>query len=196
MSDLDEIAAALAVLKNAGHDNRITLLHCNTEYPTPMEDVNLHAMATLRQTFNLPIGYSDHTQGIEVAIAAVALGASIIEKHFTLDRGMNGPDHKASLEPEELKDMVRAIRHISCALGDGIKRPTASESHNMAIARKSIVAALPIHLGEVFSETNLTCKRPAFGLSPMLWDQVIGQRADREYAKDACIVLPSEKASA
>lgn len=188
MSNLEEVTAAVAVLTQAGTAREdITVLHCSTEYPTPMEDVNLRAMLTLGEFLGLPFGYSDHTTGIEVATAAVALGATVIEKHFTLSRELPGPDHRASLEPDELKAMVTAIRNIERAMGDGIKRPCPSEIKNIAVARKSIVAARPIHLGEVFSEDNLVVKRPGTGLSPMLWDTVIGQRATRSYAADDLI---------
>lgn len=185
MATLGDIEAALAALEAAGtRREQITLLHCNTEYPTPMADVNLRAMQSLREAFGLPVGYSDHTNGIEVPIAAVALGAVVIEKHFTLDRTLPGPDHPASLEPRELRAMVAAIRNIEVALGDGIKRPSSSETKNRAIARKSLVAARPIGAGEVFSETNVTAKRPGTGLSPMRWDEVIGRVAHRAFAVD------------
>ena len=189
MAELAEIAAAIDALRRAGAAKTITLLHCNTEYPTPFADANLRAITTLASTFNCPVGYSDHTLGIEACIAAVALGAVVIEKHFTLDRTMAGPDHAASLEPDELAHMVTSIRHISLALGDGRKTPSPSERQNMAIARKSIVAARLIKKGERFTEENLTTKRPASGLNPMLWDQVIGTMATREYQADECIVL-------
>ncbi|MFA5916208.1 MAG: N-acetylneuraminate synthase [Burkholderiales bacterium] len=190
MATLGEIEAALEVLEQGGTSrDRITLLHCNTEYPTPMADVNLHAMLTIREAFGVAVGYSDHTAGIEVAIAAVALGATLIEKHFTLDRNLPGPDHKASLEPDELKAMVTAIRNIEQALGDGIKRPSASEAKNKPIARKSLVAASAIGAGEIFSETNVTVKRPGTGLSPMRWDEVLGRKAPRGFAPDELIEL-------
>jgi N,N'-diacetyllegionaminate synthase len=188
MSTLEEVASAVDVLSRAGTDRKdMTVLHCSTEYPTPMADVNLRAMLTMGQALGLPFGYSDHTAGIGVAIAAVALGASVIEKHFTLSRELPGPDHKASLEPEELKAMVAAIRNIERAMGDGIKRPCPSELKNMAVARKSIVTARPIQAGELFSAVNLVVKRPGTGLSPMLWDTVIGQPAARSYAVDELI---------
>lgn len=193
MSDLTEVASALHILQTAGPRNKITLLHCNTEYPTPMEDVNLRSIATLAQTFGLPVGYSDHTLGIEAAIAAVALGATVIEKHFTLDRTMQGPDHKASLEPDELQNMIRAIRNVSIALGDGQKRPTSSEMHNITVARKSIVASKNISKGELFTADNLTTKRPALGISPMFWDEVIGTAADRDYKQDDFIITDNHK---
>lgn len=190
MATLLEIEAALNVLGQAGTPREsIKVLHCNTEYPTPMNDVNLLAMLTIRDTFGVQVGYSDHTLGIEVSIAAVALGASVIEKHFTLDRSLPGPDHKASLEPDELKAMVVAIRNIEKALGDGIKRPSSSEAKNKIIARKSLVAADAISEGEVFSETNLTVKRPGTGLSPMRWDEVVGRKASRNFAADELIEL-------
>jgi N,N'-diacetyllegionaminate synthase len=190
MATIDEIGAALDILVEAGTPrDRITVLHCNTEYPTPMTDVNLRAMLTIRDTFDVQVGYSDHTLGIEIAIAAVALGATVIEKHFTLDRNLPGPDHKASLEPEELKAMITAIRNIEKAMGDGVKRPSSSEAKNIPIARKSLVAACAIFEGEVFSESNLTVKRPGTGLSPMLWDRVLGCKALRSFEIDELIEL-------
>jgi N,N'-diacetyllegionaminate synthase len=185
MATLGEIEAAIDVLEAAGTPRRvITVLHCTTEYPTPMSDVNLRAMVSLREAFGVAVGYSDHTPGIEVAIAAVALGATVIEKHFTMSRDLPGPDHKASLEPDELSAMVRAIRNIEIALGDGVKRLTPSESRNRPISRKSIVAARPIRAGELLTEDNLAVKRPGTGLSPMRWDEVVGRVASRDYAKD------------
>jgi N,N'-diacetyllegionaminate synthase len=190
MADLREIEMALDVLESAGTKRaQITVLHCNTEYPTPMTDVNLRAMSTIRDTFGVEVGYSDHTLGIEVSIAAVALGATIIEKHFTLDRNLPGPDHKASLEPQELSAMVSAIRNIEAALGDGIKRPSPSESKNIAIARRSLVASREIRAGEVFTASNLAIKRPGTGISPMRWDDVLGRKATRDFAKDDLIEL-------
>jgi N,N'-diacetyllegionaminate synthase len=190
MSTLNEIEAALDILVRAGAPReRITVLHCNTEYPTPMTDVNLSAMLTIRDTFGVKVGYSDHTLGIEVSIAAVALGATVIEKHFTLDRNLPGPDHKASLEPEELKAMVNSIRNIDKAMGDGVKHPSSSEAKNKVIARKSVVAACAILKGEVFSETNLTVKRPGTGLSPMCWDEILGCKAQRGFEVDELIEL-------
>ncbi|WP_417090156.1 N-acetylneuraminate synthase, partial [Eubacterium maltosivorans] len=186
MCTLDEISESLSVLRTNGA-GKIVLLHCNTEYPTPMEDVNLKAMSTLKKTFDTPIGYSDHTKGIEVPIAAVAMGATIIEKHFTLDRNMEGPDHKASLEPSELKAMVQAIRNIEKAIGTGKKKPSVSEVKNIVIARKSIVANQPIKKGEIFTEQNITTKRPGTGISPMKWRQVLGQKATRDFTKDELI---------
>ena len=167
----------------------ITILHCNTEYPTPYQDVNLKAMLEIAETFKVKFGYSDHTQGIEVPIAAVALGASVIEKHFTLDKTMEGPDHKASLEPEELKAMVQAIRHIEQALGTGHKTISESERKNIEIARKSIVAACPIKAGELLTEDNLTVKRPGSGISPMRWNEVVGTFAVKDFEEEEPIVL-------
>lgn len=190
MCKLGEIEDALLVFEKEGVTKEmITLLHCNTEYPTPYEDVNLKAMQTLKECFGTKIGYSDHTKGIEVPIAAVAMGASIIEKHFTLDRNLPGPDHKASLIPSELQEMIIAIRHIEQAIGDGIKKSSPSEQKNMNIARKSIIAAKAIKKGEIFSEANLTTKRPGTGLSPMLWDHVIGKAAPRDFKEDELITL-------
>lgn len=190
MSTLGEIEAALEVLEQSGTNReRITVLHCNTEYPTPMTDVNLRAMQTIREAFGVRVGYSDHTAGIEVSLAAVALGATMIEKHFTLDRQLPGPDHKASLEPDELKAMVSAIRNIELAMGNGIKRPSSSESRNKDIARRSLVAAHPIRAGDVFSAANLTAKRPGSGLSPMRWDEVMGRKAPRDFLPDEMIEL-------
>lgn len=188
MSTLDEVRDAVQILKNEGTD-KIILLHCNTEYPTPMCDVNLLAMKTMQKELGLPVGYSDHTKGIEVPIAAVALGACVIEKHFTLDKTMEGPDHKASLEPQELRAMVCAIRNIEQALGDGIKRPSSSEQRNIGIVRKSIVAKRDICEGEILSEENITTKRPGTGISPMMWEKVIGQRACKNYKADEMIEL-------
>lgn len=188
MCEMDEIEAALKVLKEHG-TSKICLLHCNTEYPTPYEDVNLRAMQTMRDTFHLEVGYSDHTKGIEIPIAAVAMGATIIEKHFTLDRNMEGPDHKASLEPTELKAMVTAIRHLEKAIGTGNKTPSPSEQKNIAVARKSIVAACDIFEGELLTEENITVKRPGTGISPMKWFDVIGTKAVRSFTEDEQIVL-------
>jgi len=189
MATMDEIKAAINVFKNEGKAD-ISVLHCNTEYPTPMEDVNLKAMLTIRDTFEVNVGYSDHTLGIEVPVAAVALGACIIEKHFTLDKSLPGPDHAASLDPNELKEMVKAIRNIEKAVsGTGIKEPSPSELKNIQVARKSIVARTLIEEGEVFDEGNITVKRPGLGLSPMLWDEVVGQRASRSYNPDDLIEL-------
>lgn len=186
MSSMDEVKAAVNVLKNNGTEE-LTLLHCNTQYPTPISDVNLLAMVKMREETGLPVGYSDHTQGIEVPIAAAALGAEVIEKHFTLDRKMEGPDHKASLEPQELMQMVVGIRKIESALGSKIKQVSESEMTNVAIVRKSIVAAANIKRGEKYTEKNITTKRPATGISPMLWDEIIGKTADRDYKVDEMI---------
>ena len=183
MATMDEVQAALNVFK----DCEVSLLHCTTEYPCPYDNVNLKAMQTMREHFGLEVGYSDHTQGIEVSIAAVAMGATIIEKHFTLDKNMEGPDHKASLEPEELKQMVASIRNIEKAMGDGIKEPQESEKKNIEIARKSIVAKTDIKKGEILSEENITVKRPGSGISPMKWDEVIGTVATRDYKEDELI---------
>jgi N,N'-diacetyllegionaminate synthase len=188
MADIGEIEDALDVLIEAGtKKENITVLHANTMYPTPMEDVNLKAMLTIGNTFDIAFGYSDHTLGIEVDIAAVAMGASCIEKHFTLDKTLEGPDHKASLEPDELRAMVKAIRNIELALGCSIKKPSKSETPNKAIARKSIVAKYDIKKGEILSENNLAIKRPGNGISPMRWDEVIGTIATRDYKEDELI---------
>lgn len=188
MSMLSEIEDALAVLEENGCED-VTLLHCNTEYPTPMEDVNLLAMRDLEEQFALPVGFSDHTLGIEADIAAAALGACVIEKHFTLDKTLEGPDHKASLEPDELAAMVRAVRNIEKALGSGEKHVTPSEAKNRPVARKSIVAKRAIAKGETFTAENLTTKRPGDGISPMLWYEVLGQTAKRDFAEDEKISL-------
>ncbi len=190
MSNLSEIDDALNILIAAGTDKEnITVLHANTQYPTPIEDVNLLAMETIGDTFKIKFGYSDHTLGIEVPIAAAALGATVIEKHFTLDRNMEGPDHKASLEPDELIAMVSAIRNIEMAMGDGIKRCSNSENNNILIARKSIVAKVAIKEGEKFSTDNLAIKRPGDGISPMLWDEVLEKTAPRSFNADELIKL-------
>ena len=190
MSTLGDIEAAIDALEQAGTPHsRITVLHCTTEYPTPMNEVNLRAIQSIGQAFGVKVGYSDHTTGIEVAIAAVALGASVIEKHFTLDRNLPGPDHKASLEPGELKAMVAGIRNIEMALGDGVKRLTPSEAKNRSIARKSLVAARTIPVGERFGAHNLAVKRPGDGISPMRWDEVSRRSAMREFAADEPIEL-------
>lgn len=189
MATLGEIEAALEVLEAAGTPRtKTTVLHCNTEYPTPMQDVNLRAMCSMRDAFG-PVGYSDHTAGIEVPIAAVALGATVIEKHLTLDRNLPGPDHKASLEPYEFVAMVRAIRNIEQAMGDGIKRPSPSETKNKPVARKSLVAAKAIREGDQFTAENVTAKRPGTGISPMRWDEVMGRVAARDFAVDELITL-------
>ena len=188
MADIGEIEDALDVLINAGtKKENITVLHANTMYPTPMEDVNLNAMQTIGNTFDIAYGYSDHTLGIEVDIAAVAMGASCIEKHFTLDKTMQGPDHKASLEPDELNAMVKAIRNIELALGSSIKKPSKSETPNIEIARKSIVAKKTVKKGEVLTKDNLIIKRPGNGISPMRWDEIIGSVALKDYAEDELI---------
>lgn len=188
MCDMNEIQDAMEALETNG-TSEITLLHCNTQYPTPYEHVNLSAMNTIRDTLHKEVGYSDHTQGIEVPIAAVAMGATVIEKHFTLDKNMDGPDHKASLNPIELKQMVMAIRNIEQAIGNGLKEPSPSEMANKAVARKSIVASRDIKQGEVFSEENLTTKRPGTGISPMKWYEVIGKVATRDFSEDEIIEL-------
>ena len=190
MATMGEIHEALNALTTAGAKREnIVVLHCTTEYPTPMADVNLHAMQTIQKELDVLVGYSDHTLGIEVPIAAVALGACVIEKHFTLDRNMEGPDHRASLEPGELFEMVRSIRNIERALGSTLKQPSGSEQKNITIARKSIVASKRISKGEPFSEDNITVKRPGTGISPMQWDNVIGQKAIQDFNEDELIVL-------
>ena len=191
MCDMEDVRAAVeALYKNGLSKENLILLHCNTEYPTPFEDVNLKAMDALRKEFGVEVGYSDHTKGIEVPIAAVALGATVIEKHFTLGRNMEGPDHKASLEPDELKAMVSAIRNIEKAVGgDGTKHVSESEKKNIAIARKSIVAACDIKAGEEFTEQNLTVKRPGSGISPMRWEEVLAQKAKKDFNEDELITL-------
>lgn len=188
MADMDEIAKAIEIIEKAGlHRSGITLLHANTDYPTPYTDVNLRAMLTMAIEFGVKVGYSDHTDGIEVPVAAVALGAEVIEKHFTLDRNMEGPDHKASLEPPELLAMVKSIRNIELALGSSKKEASAGERKNMAAARKSIVAACPIRKGERFTAQNLTVKRPGTGICPLRWDEIIGTFAVRDYRTDELI---------
>lgn len=188
MCEMTEIEAAINVLKENG-TKEIKLLHCNTEYPTPFEDVNLKAMQTMRDAFGLEVGYSDHTKGIEVPVAAVALGATVIEKHFTLDRNMEGPDHKASLEPDELAAMVSSIRHIEKALGTGDKTPSPSEQKNITVARKSIVAKKDIKAGDELTVENITVKRPGTGISPMKWFDVLGTKAIRDFAEDELIEI-------
>ena len=188
MCEPDEILAAINVLENNG-GGEITLLHCNTEYPTPLKDVNLYAMRTMKKKFRKKVGYSDHTKGIEVPVAAVALGACVIEKHFTLDKNMPGPDHKASLEPDELGRMVKNIRNIEIALGDGVKHVSESERKNIAIARKSIVARRNIQEGEILTEDNLAVKRPGTGINPMQWMEVLGTRAVRDFKEDELIEI-------
>ena len=184
MSTIDEVRAAVTAL---GKGRDITLLHCTTEYPCPFRSVNLRAMATMQEELGLPVGYSDHTLGIEIPVAAVAMGARVIEKHFTLNRGQKGPDHKSSLEPHELKRMIKAIRNVEDALGSGIKAPDAAELRNIAVVRKSIVARVPIKEGEQLTVDNLTVKRPGTGLSPMLWDKIVGTIATRNYIADETI---------
>ena len=187
MCTLGDVESALSILEQAGTPkSSITLLHCTTEYPAPLDEVNLRAMLTIAAAFPgiHGVGYSDHTQGAEIALAAAALGACVIEKHFTLDRGMEGPDHAASLEPHELTAMIRGIRNVEKALGDGIKRPTPSELPNRAVARKSLVAACSIKAGEIFTEGNMAVKRPGTGVSPLLWDAYLGKPATRAYQAD------------
>ena len=185
MSTMKEIGDALLILEQTGLPRaQITVLHCTTEYPTPMDEVNLRAMNSIRNTLGVAVGYSDHTLGIEVSVAAVALGASVIEKHFTIDRSLPGPDHKASLEPSELIAMVKAIRNIEVALGSDVKEPTNSEIKNIRVARKSILAGKKIKIGEILSSSNLVVKRPGDGVSPMQWDRLIGQIASRKYLPD------------
>ncbi len=190
MANMEEIRDALRALVDAGLDKRdLCILHCNTQYPTPMEDVNLKAMLTIKEQFDVEVGYSDHTMGIEIPIAAVALGAKVIEKHITLDRNMIGPDHSSSLEPVEFKDMVKSIRNIEKSLGDGIKRPSASEIKNIPIIRKSIVASMPIKKGDRLSSMNIAIKRPGTGLSPMKWDDLLGLPAKKDFKIDDLIEL-------
>lgn len=191
MCDMADVRAAVeALYKNGLSKENLILLHCNTEYPTPFEDVNLKAMDALRKEFGVDVGYSDHTKGIEVPIAAVALGATVIEKHFTLDRNMEGPDHKASLEPNELKAMVSAIRNIEKAVGgDGTKHVSESERKNIAIARKSIIAAKDIKKGELLTEENLTVKRPGTGISPMRWEEIVGTKAIKDFSEEDLIEI-------
>ena len=188
MSTLDEIDSALKLLSENG-SGEISLLHCNTQYPTPFVDVNLRAMLTIREKFGVRVGYSDHTPGIEIPIAAVAMGAEIIEKHFTLDRNMEGPDHKASLEPSELAAMVKAIRNVEAALGDGEKKVSPSERENIAVARKSIVAKESIKKGEVLTVENITTKRPGTGINPMCWNEILGSKAIRDFGRDELIEI-------
>jgi len=190
MATLGDIEAAIEVLEQAGTPrSKLTVLHCTTEYPTPMADVNLRAMQSIKSAFGVAVGYSDHTQGIEVAIAAIAMGATVIEKHFTLDRNLPGPDHQASLEPAELTAMVSAIRNIELALGDGIKRITPSEFKNKPVVRKSLVAGRSIKAGETFTAENIITKRPGTGISPMRWDEVMGKKAPRFFSADELIEL-------
>lgn len=188
MSTLEEVSAAVRLLKDNG-SGKITLLHCTTQYPTPYADVNLSAMRTLSYEFGVDVGYSDHTNGIEIPVAAVAMGATVIEKHFTLDRTMEGPDHKASLEPDELKAMVDAIRHVEVAIGNGVKTPSTIEIPNIAVSRKSIVAKRHISHGEVLTEDNITTKRPGNGVSAMKWPEVLGTKAIRDFEEDELIEI-------
>lgn len=188
MSSMEEVQTAVTLLKENGA-GEIILLHCTTEYPAPFEEVNLRAMLTIEEKTGCSVGYSDHTLGIEIPVAAAAMGATVIEKHFTLDRNMEGPDHKASLEPDELKAMVSAIRHVEQALGDGIKRPSASEMKNITVARKSIIAARDIRAGEVLTQENITTKRPGNGISPMRWNEVLGTIAVRDFKEDEFIQI-------
>jgi N,N'-diacetyllegionaminate synthase len=188
MSTLKEIGEALDVLESSGSARSgITILHCTTEYPAPISEVNLRAIETIRSTFGVPVGYSDHTEGIDVSIGAVALGATVIEKHFTTSRSLPGPDHRASLEPDELAALISALRKMEVALGDGVKAPTASELGNIQVARRSIVARTSIRLGDFFSETNLTTKRPGGGISPMQWNKMVGKKSLRDYLPDELI---------
>lgn len=190
MASLDEVKDAMEVLLASGTKREnITVLHCTTEYPAPIEEVNLKAMLTIKEKLKVNVGYSDHTMGIDIPIAATVLGARVIEKHFTLSKKMEGPDHKASLEPQELEAMVKAIRYIEKAMGTGIKKPSKSEIKNIAAARKSIVAARDIKKGKVFTEDDLAVKRPGTGISPMQWDMVIGKKAKRNFKKDELIEL-------
>lgn len=192
MCDDNDIEKALKVFYEAGYTpDRLTLLHCTTEYPTPLQDVNLRAMTAMHEKYGLATGYSDHTKGIEVPVAATALGATVIEKHFTLDRALPGPDHVASLEPDELAEMVKAIRNVTQAMGSPEKRITDSEMGNREVARRSIVAARDIKAGELLTDENITTKRPGKGLSPIdWWDKLIGQRATKDFPKDSIITLP------
>ena len=190
MSELDEVNAALEVLEAAGTKrSMVTVLQCNTAYPTPVEDVNLRAMISMRKVLDVDVGFSDHTLGTDIPLAAVALGATVIEKHLTLDRSLPGPDHSASLEVDEFEEMIKSIRRIEVAMGEKVKRPTTSEKPNIEPARKSIVAVRPINKGELFCAENLACKRPATGLSPMLWDKIIGIPAKKDFGKDEPIEI-------
>ncbi|MBO4965977.1 MAG: N-acetylneuraminate synthase [Muribaculaceae bacterium] len=190
MSGMDDVEAALNLLEKFGKSrNDVTVLHCTTQYPAPYNDVNLLCIKTMREALHVQTGYSDHTPGIEIPVAAAALGATVIEKHFTLDRSLPGPDHKASLEPAELSEMVKGIRNVEKALGDGVKRVADSERKNIAVARKSIVARNPIHAGEMLTEENLGVKRPGTGISPMRWEEVIGKKAKRDFEIDELIEL-------
>ena len=188
MCEIPEIKAALDVLYSNGAED-VTILHCNTEYPTPLKDANVKAMLDIQKNFGTKVGYSDHTLGLEAPLAAVALGATVVEKHFTLDKNMEGPDHAASMSPEELTALVKAIRNTELALGDGVKKVTESEAKNKDVARKSIVAKVPIKAGEVFTTDNITVKRPGNGISPMRWYEVLGQSAKRDFSLDELIEL-------
>ena len=188
MCTITEIYDAVNILKKEG-TSEISLLHCTTEYPAPFKDINLNVIRSMKKEFHLPVGYSDHTAGIEASIAAVALGAEIIEKHFTLDKNMKGPDHKASIEPSELKELVKSIRNIQIALGDGIKKVSESEEKNINIARKSIVAKSKIRKGDIYSVDNITTKRPGNGISPMRWHEILGMKALRDYEEDELIEI-------
>lgn len=188
MSEMKEIEAALCVLREYGTTD-ITVLHCNTEYPTPYADVNLKAMVTIKEKLDVKVGYSDHTVGIEIPVAAAAMGACVIEKHFTLNKNMEGPDHKASLEPKELKEMVRMVRNVEMALGTGTKSPSSSEKKNILVVRKSIVAKEDIEEGQIFTEDNLTTKRPGTGVTAMAWNEALGKSAKRNFRKDELIEL-------
>lgn len=190
MANMSEVRDALEIIEKCGTSrSKITVMHCTTEYPTPMEDVNLMAMKKMKSELNINVGYSDHTEGIEVATSAVALGATVIEKHFTLDKNLPGPDHMASIEPSQLKEMINSIRNIEVALGNGIKKPNKAELLNKLIVRKSIVATKIIRTGEVFTQNNIGCKRPGHGISPMRWEEVIGQKAKKNFVEDQLIEI-------
>ena len=190
MSKLQEIRDAVEILISSGTKKKyITVLHCTSEYPAPIDEINLNAMQTIRDSLKIKVGYSDHSLGFEVPIAAVALGATVIEKHFTLDRSMSGPDHKASIEPNELREMIKSIRIVEKILGNGIKRPLSSEKKNIQIVRKSIVAKIQIKIGEKFTVDNLTVKRPGNGICPMKWNEVIGQASPKKFDTDELIIL-------
>lgn len=194
MGSLKEIKEALRIFKKQGvKKDKITILHCNTEYPTPFKDANLNAILTIKKTFNVKVGYSDHTLGIEAPIAAVALGAEVIEKHFTLNKNLNGPDHKASIEPYEFKKMVESIRNIELGMGDGIKKPSQSEIANILVARKSIVANNYIKKNEIFTKKNLAIKRPGTGISPIYFKKLLGLKSDRDYVEDEIIKIKKYK---
>ena len=188
MCEISEIKEALEILEKNGA-GEITILHCNTEYPTPLKDANVRAMLDIKANFGTKVGYSDHTLGLEAPLAAVALGATVVEKHFTLDKNMEGPDHQASMNPDELKALVKAIRNTEVALGDGVKKVTESEAKNKDVARKSIVAKVPVKAGEIFTVDNITVKRPGSGISPMRWYEVLGKTAKRDFSLDELIEL-------